>query len=162
MLLNEKSFSINKKSEISKDIENLKKKDKNEISKLDVTKIVKKIYQKKPESIAEETIEVFELIRICVMVGLPFLIHPVLGLVGWITDKIISEKVHESQKDKYLTKYQKEIDKVDKKLERGNLKPNVEKDLRDLKRHLQDGKGTLERYFDGIEKYKEKDEKKEE
>ena len=61
------------------------------------------------------------------MVG-SFVVNPYLGIVSFITDKFMKIKVERNNRDKILTKYDNEINKINDKIE--NCK--TEKKKKDL------------------------------
>jgi len=158
MLLEEKSnVSIKKMPDRAKQ-ELLKLKNKNgRIIPKEIKKVIELVYLRKPEHLADDTTDVFEILRLCIVVGLPFLVHPALGIVGWITDRLIKEKVEENNKEFYLSKYTRQIESIDKRMLRKDLTKDEMASLKDLKSKLENDKRNLEDYFQKIERYKTDD-----
>ena len=107
---------------------------------------VTKIFARKPESIIDELPDLFTVIRVgCMLLALG--VNPYLGLVTFITERIIKTKVETDQADKILAQYKKELDKARKKLDKSKSEKNKES-LKKYIQELEDNYDKLERYYD--------------
>lgn len=119
-------------------------------------RVVNVLYRKRTNDIVDDSINVFELLRLAIFVGIPFTIHPALGLITWLTDRIISEKVNEKYRLTVINRYKNEIKYIDNELKQDDITDEEKKNLEKVKRRLEQDKLTLESYFDDITKYKVK------
>lgn len=79
-----------------------------------------KIYRKSPESIIDETINIFGVIRaafILAPIGVP-VIGPVISLIAAFVDKILSMHINDKETRKLIKKLESELDKIDKNIEK--------------------------------------------
>lgn len=138
-ILNESVFNdkFSLKS-ISKEVKN---KNKNIASML--KKAVFEIYKESPETLASNLPSVFEIIRLTIIVGIPMAINPLLGIVTLIVDRVIKDKVDAKVIDKYISKYEKEIDKTRRKIDNCKNKQQ-KKELEDFLNVLEKGLSNLE------------------
>lgn len=96
--------------------------------------LVTGIYAKNPYQIVFGLPKIFTIIRgFFIIVGLS--INPILGLLTFITDRIITMTLSRKQTEKIVKAYQNEIDSIKNKLEKtkdDNTKKNLEKYLEEL------------------------------
>ena len=114
-------LNVNPLNEVSLTKEDLKK----FISKLNLQKekdinklksIINTYFTRSEQSIIDGLPDIFTCIRTSIMVG-SFVVNPYLGIVSFITDKFMKIKVERNNRDKILTKYDNEINKVNDKIE---------------------------------------------
>ena len=89
------------------------------------------------------------------MVG-SFVVNPYLGIVSFITDKFMKIKVERNNRDKILTKYDNEINKVNDKIENCKTekkKKDLEKYLKELERNKDKLENYYRKYFTNDEEY---------
>jgi hypothetical protein len=143
------------KSDFNKAFDNLKKKHKaGKLMPSDFTQVVHALYRIPPEHIVDETYSVFQVVRFAVSVGVPFLIHPALGLIGWLVNRTIEEKVNEKYEGTVVKKYRNELASIEEKLKDPKTPESEKEDLQNAKRYYKDGIDKLERYFESIKSYK--------
>lgn len=144
------------KQSVQEALDNIKKKQKEgKLVPADFNQVVHALYRIPPDQIVTESYNVFHVIRFAIFVGVPFLVHPALGLIGWLTNKIIEEKVNEKYEKNVLSKYRHELEQVEKELKKSNLTDDEKDALKAEKRYLDESITKLERYFQGLKKYKE-------
>jgi len=106
-------------------------------NKTNVTRLkamVTGIFTKSPYQIVYDLPSIFIIIRGMVVVLMTY-IHPILGLVGFITNSIIKLTLSRKQTEKIIKAYQNEIDAVKDKLEKSKdnqSKENLQKYLDEL------------------------------
>jgi hypothetical protein len=144
-----KSDDINHQLELLKQ----KHKEKKAVTVSDFNKVISSFYRVSPDSITDNVPSMFKVIRFALFAGLPALIHPALGLAGWLVDKVIEEKMNENTEAKVLKVYRKELEKVKKDLENPNLSEEERETLKATKRVYQDNVEKLERYYQGLKMY---------
>ncbi len=160
---------IKKSTKIENEMEKLKqKKREGKMIPMDIKHLIDLAYRRQPEAITEDIVDIFEIIRMALTVGIPFLIHPALGLIAFITDRIISEKVNENHKVSVLNMYRTQLHYVEEELEKKNLDHDRKETLINMRFKLKQDIDKLENYFSEItayknekedeEKYKSKDE----
>jgi len=98
--------------------------------------LISSIFSKSPEQIIFEIPNMLGVIRVFIIIG-TFSIHPIVGIVSFLTSEIL--KVHYSRKslDKIINAYKNEIKIVEGKLEK--------KDNEDLQKYLDELKKDLEK-----------------
>ena len=115
------------RKECAKDTDN-----KNNVNRL--KSLVTTIFTKNPYQIVNSLPKFFSLIRtFFIIVGIA--IHPIIGLLAFITDKTLELSLSRKQTEKILKSYQNEIDLVKNKLSKAkdsNTKNNLEKYLSEL------------------------------
>jgi len=117
----------NFRKECAKDPDN-----KNNIIRL--KSLVNGIFTKNPYQIVHQVPNFFSIMRVVLIIG-GAAINPIVGLLAFITDKIISLTLSRKQTQKIVKAYQNEIDSVKAKLEKTkdkNTKENLEKYLNEL------------------------------
>lgn len=95
-----------------------------------------KIYRKSPESIIDETLNIFGVVRaafILAPIGVP-VIGPVLSLITAFVDKILSMHINDKETRKLIKKLESELDKVDKEIEK---KPDKKAELEKYKKCIE-------------------------
>ena len=120
---------------------------KNKDSKLNIVNLkslVTKLFSKSPYQIVYELPNIFSLVRASFIIT-SLSIHPVLGLITFITDKIIGLTLTRKQTEKIVTAYRNEIDAVSNKIEKS--KDNQSKE------NLEKYKAELEKDFKKIKEY---------
>ena len=121
--------------------------------------IITKMFTKSPEQVVLELPNMLSLIRIVFVTGL-IAINPIIALVGFITDQLISNHISRKQAEKVIKAYKKEISSVEKKVEKakdGHSKDRLESYLKELKEDLE----KLETYERNLYSEKENDERDE-
>lgn len=117
---------------------------------LNMKSIVDGIYKSDPYNLANEVPDIGEIVRLVILVGVPFAINPLLGIFSYIADRAIKDAVNVKYIDKYIKKFDKEIAKAEKAVERCKNKDQkryLEEHLSDLqraKRNLESKKYELE------------------
>ena len=110
--------------------------------------VIYKIYQDSPEALASDLPSISEIIRLTILVGIPAAINPLLGLFTFIADNVIKDKANAKVVDKYIKKYEKEIEKLNVKI--FNCKNKT------TKKYLQEELNSLENGLSNLENYKSK------
>lgn len=117
----------NFRKECAKDPDN-----KNNVTRL--KSLVNGIFTKSPYQIVFELPNIFIIVKAIILTS-SIVINPILGLMTFITGKIIGLSLSRKQTEKILKAYQNEIDSVKAKLEKSkdnNSKNNLEKYLEEL------------------------------
>lgn len=134
---------------------------KNKDSKMNITNfksLVSNLFAKTPYQIVYELPNLFGIVRASfIITGLS--IQPVLGLVMFITDKIVTLTLSRKQTEKIVTAYQNEIDAVKNKIEKSKdnqSKENLEKYKEELEKDLK----KIKTYEDNLYTDDENDERK--
>ena len=153
-------LNVNPLNEVSLTKEDLKK----FISKLNLQKekdvnklksIINTYFTRSEQSIIDGLPDIFTCIRTSIMVG-SFVVNPYLGIVSFITDKFMKIKVERNNRDKILTKYDNEINKVNDKIENCKTekkKKDLEKYLKELERNKDKLENYYRKYFTNDEEY---------
>jgi cell division protein FtsB len=150
-----KKKANNVKSDVNKAWDNLKKKHKEgKLIPSDFKQVIHALYRIPPENLAEEIPTFFGIVRKAIFIGVPFLVHPALGVITWLTDKIIEEKVNEKYEETVLKKYRKELADVEEKLKDKDISDEQREALKNTKRNLSDNISKLERHFETLKAYK--------
>jgi hypothetical protein len=123
---------------------------KNQDSKMNVVNLkslVTKLFAKNPYQIVYELPNLFGIIRASFIIT-SLAINPILGVISFITDKIIKLTLSRKQTEKIVTAYKNEIEAVKNKIEKSkdnqskeNLekyKEELEKDLKKIKEYEND------------------------
>jgi hypothetical protein len=156
--LNKKSFQqagVKVQKEFNTKFDLLKKKHKDgKLVPADISQVIHALYRVPPEHIVDETHNVFKVVRFCIFAGVPFLINPALGLIGWLVDRVIEEKINEKYEATVLKKYRKELEHIEAELKKPNLSEDEKENLENAKRHYKDGINKLERYYENLKTYK--------
>jgi hypothetical protein len=143
--------------EFDKAFDNLKKKHKEgKLIPSDITHVVHALYRIPPDHIADETYPMFKVVRFAIFAGVPFLVHPALGLIGWLVDRVIEEKVNEKYEHTVLKKYRTELGHVERELERDDLTEDERSNLKVTRKAYEDGVSKLERYYESLKTYRER------
>jgi len=144
------------KGNINKSFEDMKNKHKDgKLIPADFNRVVHAIYKIPTDDLLYEVPNIFRIIRYALVIGVPFMINPALGLIGFIVDRVIEEKVNEKYAAQVINKFKRELISIDKKIE--NCKDKDERDaLKDYRRALEDNKSKVERYYNELKGYKEK------
>ena len=110
-------------------------------------KLITKCYASSPSNIIEETPNLFIIIRWFVIIG-SIAIHPILGIVTFMTDQFLALTLKRPDATKMAAKYEKELEKVNKKIEKTTdekkkdrlkqYKKSVEENLRKIKQYEDD------------------------
>ena len=123
--------------------------------------LISKMYVKCNDSIIYETVNIFAIIRVFFVLGATVL-HPALGLVTFLTDQFIKLDMNRKSADKVIIQYEKEIDRVERQIEKAKNENNKKKLIayRDkLKEELRKIESHFESYFSDAENEKRSDAK---
>lgn len=99
--------------------------------------LINNIFAKTPYQIVYNLPNIFVIVRTFFVLALTAIINPVVGLIGLITNKIISMTLSRKQTEKVLKAYKNEIDAVKNKLNKvkdEKTKDNLNKYLDELKK----------------------------
>lgn len=121
--------------------------------------LINNIFVKSPYQIVYELPNLFSLIKVAFVLGTSA-IHPVIGLITFLTNEIISVHLSRKQMEKVIKAYKSEIDSVKSKIEKakdGNNKERLEAYLKELEKDLD----KLETYERDLYSEKENDERDE-
>lgn len=146
--------------DLKKQIDVVKKlsKSKNvELTKKEFKRTINILYRKKSDDIGDQVVSVFEVVRMAIVIGLPFCIHPALGLVTYIVDKIISEKVNEKSEGRIMSQIDRSIELCDKKLENEDITAEQKQQIEDMKEVLKTRRNNIENYYMEVKQYKQSD-----
>ena len=114
----------------------------------ELKKLVSKMYTESPENIFESIPNIFSIIRFFVVVG-TFAIHPILGIVVFIVDRFIKLDLDRPHAAKMVAKFEKELDKVDKKIEKTTDDKKKER-LKEYRKTVQEQVIKLKNYEDEL------------
>lgn len=124
--------------------------------------IMNYIYRLPPDSLVQETLSIFQIIRYCVLAGIT-VINPLIGVLGFVVDKIIEEKVNEHEYASLIKKFEKELEGIKNKaheLESSDMKEKTKKkkleNIRLYRAQLEKELNKLRQYYDQITEYKER------
>lgn len=95
---------------------------------------ITKIYKDSPEVLASDVPSVGHIVRTGLLVGTSVAIHPLLGIFTLIADMVIKDNVDSKCIDKYISKYESEINKVNRQIDK--TKDTKKKEV--LQKHLED------------------------
>ena len=121
--------------------------------------LINKIFVKSPYQIVYELPNLFSLIRVAFVLALTA-INPIIGVISFLTNELISVHLSRKQMDKVISAYKKEIEIAQSKIDKakdGHRKENLEKYVEELKKDLE----KLEEYERTIYSEKENDERDE-
>lgn len=121
--------------------------------------LINKIFVKSPYQIVYELPNLFSLIRVAFVLALTA-INPIIGVISFLTNELISVHLSRKQMDKVISAYKKEIEIAQNKIDKakdGHRKENLEKYVEELKKDLE----KLEEYERTIYSEKENDERDE-
>ena len=74
--------------------------------------VIDKMYKQDKESISGDIIPIFKVFRLSIVVGGATLINPALGIVTYLIDTLIEEKVNERYRGTIMAKITNEINFV--------------------------------------------------
>lgn len=143
------------KSKTNKD---KKKKVKQEIIKIKLDKLkpsegvkkaFRKMYAESPEQIIENLPNLLSWVRVSLVITLSFAINPVLGIVSFIADHIISNRIRKDECLKAIKAYRADRDKAKKrliKMKDGPAKKRLEEYIEKLEKEIE----KLEEYYNQI------------
>lgn len=166
-ILQELSFLNKSKKEIDKHNMNktIKDLDKEKIKKNPniLKAVIDKMYKQDKESISGDIIPIFKVFRLSIVVGGATLINPALGIITYLIDTLIEEKVNERHRGTIMAKITNEINFVKEKLDKEE-DDDRKKDLKHTLERLEDQKRKMNNYFEEITSYhhddKDEDENK--
>lgn len=121
--------------------------------------LINKIFVKSPYQIVYELPNLLSLIKVAFVLGTAF-IHPVIGIITFLTNELISVHLTRKQMEKVIKAYNNEIDSVKNKIEKAKddrTKENLEAYLKELEKDLD----KLEEYERTVYSEKENDERDE-
>ncbi|MBP5595843.1 MAG: hypothetical protein J6Y02_10720 [Pseudobutyrivibrio sp.] len=110
--------------------------------------LVKKMYVKDSDDIIDDTVNLFGLIRAFFIIGATAL-NPVLGIISLITDFFISMDMNRKDIDRIIVRYEREIYKVDRKLDKAKNE-NTKERLKKYRDKLKDDLSKLQRHADDL------------
>ena len=145
-LLDENVFSD--KIGFSKIISEIKKGNTQAVNGL--KELVFKVYRDSPEDLASDLPSIAEIVRLTIVAGIPATIHPALSIFTLIVDRVIKDKANAKVIDRYIKKYEKEVEKMTNKVY--NCKnPKQKKYLQEELNSLENGLTNLMSYKDKLE-----------
>lgn len=135
---------------ITKDV-----KSKGKTAVLPIKKFLYNVYKQNPEQMASELPSINQLLRLTITVGVPMAINPLIGVFTLIVDKVLSDKATIKDINKYISYYEKQIEKTENQIDKSKNKDKdyLEAHLHDLKEglsNLEDKKYKLEDDEDSI------------
>lgn len=144
-----KGSSIDKKAkekvkELKKELAKIDFKDSKAAQK--IKEVIRKFFSTSPQSITTGLPTIFDTLRILCTFG-SFLINPYLGIITFATMYIMKLHLAQSERDKVLGAYDKEIKKVERKIDKcknQKTKENYKKYLKEL----EDDKEKLQEWYD--------------
>lgn len=143
------------RADLTKEIDRLRKKKKEDLRVSDVSRLAHLVYRIPPDNVTDDVVSVFQVLRFVLFVGLPFLVHPALALVGWLVNKVIEEKVNEKYEGTVMNRYRDELKHVEDRLKDPNLSEDQKTSLSNTKRTLEESISKLERHFRTMRAYKD-------
>lgn len=111
-------------------------------------KVISNRYNKTPEQITEETPKFFDILRYFAVVG-AFAIAPIAGVVTFMTDQFLKRDFRRPEAAKMVKAYEKEIDKVDRKIDKTQNEEKRKK-LKEYKDTLYSNLAKLKDYEDEL------------
>lgn len=149
------------KNKLDKELDELhaKKKQGKKLTIMEFKKVIQVIYHNPPEYIVDSVPSINRVVRVLIFIGVPFAINPILGVIAWVIDKIIQEKVDEKQLQSYINQYKAELDYVKKKQKEqaSSLSEDEKKCLKAYEQSLENAIFKLEDHKDKITAYKDKE-----
>lgn len=112
--------------------------------------VIEKIYRDSPETLASDLPSIGEIIRLVIVVGVPAMVNPLISIFTLIVDRLLKDKANEKVINKYISKYEKEIDKFQRKIDTCTDRKK-KKDYEEALNSLQNGLNNLEEYRDKLE-----------
>ena len=110
-LIEEESDNADKN--LSSGIKNYKKSDKKDPNSF--KQFLTNAYTKTPDQVINNSPKIFDIFRFFTIMG-TIAINPILGLITFFTDQFLKRKYSREETNKMIMKYEKEIDKVSKKI----------------------------------------------
>ena len=126
-----------------------------------VKSLISKMYVKCNDSIINETVNIFSIIRVFFVLGATT-INPALGLITFLTDQFVKLDMNRKSADKVIIQYEKEIDKVERQIDKAKNENNKKKltAYRDkLKEELRKIENHFDKYFTDTENEKRTEDK---
>lgn len=143
------------RADVQKEMQRLREQGKEKVKVSDVNRLVHMVYRIPAESVTDDVVPVFQVLRFALFVGLPFIVHPALALVGWMVNKVIEEKVNEKYEGSVMSQYRNELAHVEKRLESESISEEEREALQNTKRTIEEAITKLERHFRTMKAYKD-------
>lgn len=134
----------------------------------DIRSLVDLIYKMETDDLISETPSILKIIRYILLLGIPFLIHPVLVIPVFIIDRIIEEKVNEHQYEKLNRDLEEELEDIKKRCKKvddelddlmddgSEMIQKKRRKLEEEQRNLNEFKTVLKRNLEKVRSYYER------